>query len=57
MYLYDFGLRVLGPEGLRRSGAADGHEAGWLAVQRGRDQLAAGCSHAETREEITGGGI
>lgn len=42
-YLYDFSLSVLGPEGLGRSGAADGDEAGRLTVQRGSDQLAAGC--------------
>lgn len=43
VYLYDFGLSVLGPEGLGRRGAADGDEAGWLTVQRGSNQLTAGC--------------
>lgn len=41
-YLYDLGLSMLGPEGLGRGGAADGNKAGWLAIQRGSDQLAAG---------------
>lgn len=53
MYLYDFSLSVLGPEGLGRSGAADGDEAGWLTVQRGSNQLTAGCSGVQTQEEIT----
>lgn len=53
MYLYDFGLSVLGPEGLGRSGAADGDEAGWLTVQRGSNQLTAGCGEIKAQEEIT----
>lgn len=41
-YLYDFGLSMLGPEGLGRGGAADRNKAGWLTIQSGSDQLAAG---------------
>lgn len=52
-YLYDFSLSVLGPEGLGRSGAADGDEAGWLTVHGGSDQLTAGCGDTHTQEEIT----
>lgn len=57
VYLYDFSLRVLGPEGLRRRGAADGDKAGWLTVQRGSNQLTAGCSNKQTQDEITNCGI
>lgn len=47
-YLDDFSLSVLGPEGLRWGGAADGDKAAWLSVQRGSDQLAASCTHTHT---------
>lgn len=41
-YLNDFSLGMLGPEGLRWSGAADSNKAGWFAIQSRSDQLAAG---------------
>lgn len=51
-YLYDLSLSMLGPEGLRRSGAADGDKAGWLTVQRGSDQLTAGCSNRRRLQTV-----
>lgn len=44
---------MLGPEGLGRSGAADGDEAGWFTFQRGSNQLTAGCGDIKAQEEIT----
>lgn len=49
--LDDFRLSVLGPEGLRWSGAADCNKAGGFAIQSWSDQLAAGCRSRYT--EIT----
>lgn len=53
VYLNDFSLSMLGPEGLGRSGAAHSDKAGWLTVQRGRDQLTARCRNIYTQGEIT----
>lgn len=44
LYLNDFSLSVLGPEGLGRSGAADSNEAGWLTIQRRSNKFTAGCN-------------
>lgn len=49
VYLNDFSLSMLGPEGLGRSGAAHGDKAGWLTVQGGRDQLTACCRNIYTQ--------
>ena len=55
-HLNDLRLGVLGPEGLGRGGAADGHKAGGLTLQSRGHQLTAGCNTAETEQEITHGG-
>lgn len=46
---------MLGPEGLGRRDTADRHEAGGLSLQRGSDQLAAGCGQRRLHTDLMAG--